>query len=91
VICGAYNLTGAAEERNTENMLIFRSRELTRSYLENRCRHRAHPVKYRRDLDIHTSLRREISPASLNLLGISTLSPGQGRIFAHDIKEEIEP
>jgi phosphatidylserine/phosphatidylglycerophosphate/cardiolipin synthase-like enzyme len=41
VITGSFNFTRAAEERNAENVLIIRDKELTREYLENWEKHRA--------------------------------------------------
>jgi phosphatidylserine/phosphatidylglycerophosphate/cardiolipin synthase-like enzyme len=35
VITGSFNFTRAAEENNAENLLIIRSEELAREYLEN--------------------------------------------------------
>ena len=43
VITGSFNFTRAAEERNAENVLIIRDKELTREYLENWEKHRANP------------------------------------------------
>ncbi|MBU2054387.1 MAG: phospholipase D family protein [Proteobacteria bacterium] len=42
VITGSFNFTKAAEEKNAENLLIIRSKELARPYLENWRRHRDH-------------------------------------------------
>jgi phosphatidylserine/phosphatidylglycerophosphate/cardiolipin synthase-like enzyme len=42
VITGSFNFTKAAEEKNAENLLIIRSKELTRLYLDNWFRHRNH-------------------------------------------------
>ena len=42
VITGSFNFTKAAEEKNAENLLIIRSKELARPYLENWRRHREH-------------------------------------------------
>jgi phosphatidylserine/phosphatidylglycerophosphate/cardiolipin synthase-like enzyme len=42
VITGSFNFTKAAEEKNAENLLIIRSRELTKPYLDNWQRHREH-------------------------------------------------
>jgi phosphatidylserine/phosphatidylglycerophosphate/cardiolipin synthase-like enzyme len=42
VITGSFNFTRAAEEKNAENLLIIRSKELARPYLENWQRHRDH-------------------------------------------------
>ena len=42
VITGSFNFTKAAEERNAENLLIIRSKELAKPYIENWHRHREH-------------------------------------------------
>lgn len=42
VITGSFNFTKAAEEKNAENLLIVRSKELAKPYLENWQRHREH-------------------------------------------------
>ena len=42
VITGSFNFTKAAEEKNAENLLIIRSKELTKQYLDNWVRHRNH-------------------------------------------------
>jgi phosphatidylserine/phosphatidylglycerophosphate/cardiolipin synthase-like enzyme len=44
VITGSFNFTKAAEEKNAENLLIIRSKELAKPYLENWQRHRDHSV-----------------------------------------------
>jgi len=46
LITGSFNFTRAAEERNAENILIIKSRELAKEYLENWERHKAHSDKY---------------------------------------------
>jgi len=42
VITGSFNFTKAAEEKNAENLLIIRSKELVKPYLQNWQRHRNH-------------------------------------------------
>ncbi|MBU1745520.1 MAG: hypothetical protein KJ649_11575 [Proteobacteria bacterium] len=42
VITGSFNFTKAAEEKNAENLLIIRSKELVKPYLQNWQRHREH-------------------------------------------------
>ena len=42
VITGSFNFTKAAEEKNAENLLVIRSKELAKPYLENWQRHRDH-------------------------------------------------
>jgi len=46
VITGSFNFTKAAEERNAENLLVIRSKELAKIYLENWQRHREHSEPY---------------------------------------------
>lgn len=50
VITGSYNFTKAAQEKNAENLLIIRSRELARTYQENWYAHKAHAIAYKRGL-----------------------------------------
>lgn len=42
VVCGSFNFSMSAEEKNAENLLILRSAELARLYKENWSRHREH-------------------------------------------------
>ena len=46
VITGSFNFTRAAEEKNAENLLIMRNRELAKVYIDNWYRHREHSEKY---------------------------------------------
>jgi len=46
VITGSFNFTKAAEERNAENLLIIRSKQLAKDYLDNWEKHKAHSEKY---------------------------------------------
>jgi phosphatidylserine/phosphatidylglycerophosphate/cardiolipin synthase-like enzyme len=46
VITGSFNFTRAAEENNAENLLIIRSGDLAKEYLENWEKHKAHSVEY---------------------------------------------
>jgi phosphatidylserine/phosphatidylglycerophosphate/cardiolipin synthase-like enzyme len=46
VITGSFNFTKAAEERNAENILIIKSKELATEYLDNWEKHKAHSEKY---------------------------------------------
>jgi phosphatidylserine/phosphatidylglycerophosphate/cardiolipin synthase-like enzyme len=46
VITGSFNFTKAAEERNAENVLIIRSKELSARYLNNWSAHQRHSVPY---------------------------------------------
>lgn len=42
VITGSFNFTKAAEENNAENLLVIRSKEVAKPYLDNWLRHRDH-------------------------------------------------
>ena len=46
LITGSFNFTKAAEEKNAENLLVLRSKELARTYVENWQRHKEHSVIY---------------------------------------------
>lgn len=46
VITGSFNFTKAAEERNAENILIIKSIELAKEYLDNWEKHKSHSEKY---------------------------------------------
>lgn len=46
VITGSFNFTKAAEEKNAENLLIIRSKELAQKYIENWERHKGHSEPY---------------------------------------------
>lgn len=46
LITGSFNFTKAAEEHNAENLLIIRSKELAREYIENWEHHRKHSDVY---------------------------------------------
>ena len=48
VITGSFNFTRAAEEKNAENLLIIRSRDLATKYIENWNSHRKHSQRYDR-------------------------------------------
>ena len=47
VITGSFNFTKAAEEKNAENLLILRSKELAGRYLDNWNRHKQDSQEYR--------------------------------------------
>jgi len=47
VITGSFNFTKAAEEKNAENLLIIRSKELAKAYIENWERHKTHSERYK--------------------------------------------
>jgi phosphatidylserine/phosphatidylglycerophosphate/cardiolipin synthase-like enzyme len=46
VITGSFNFTKAAEEKNAENLLIIKSKELAAIYLDNWQKHRQHSEIY---------------------------------------------
>jgi phosphatidylserine/phosphatidylglycerophosphate/cardiolipin synthase-like enzyme len=48
VITGSFNFTKAAEERNAENVLIIKSEELAKLYLDNWLKHEEHSQPYER-------------------------------------------
>jgi len=48
VITGSFNFTKAAEEKNAENLLIIKSRELAAKYIANWNDHRMHSEPYAR-------------------------------------------
>lgn len=45
VVTGSFNFTKSAEEKNAENILVIRSTELAKLYLENWKRHREHSAE----------------------------------------------
>ena len=47
VITGSFNFTKAAEEKNAENLLIIKSKELAGKYIENWHKHKEHSEEYR--------------------------------------------
>ena len=46
IITGSFNFTKAAEEKNAENLLILRSKDLAQEYTENWQKHKGHSEKY---------------------------------------------
>jgi phosphatidylserine/phosphatidylglycerophosphate/cardiolipin synthase-like enzyme len=46
VITGSFNFTKAAENGNAENLLVLRSKELAREYIQNWLRHKGHSEVY---------------------------------------------
>jgi phosphatidylserine/phosphatidylglycerophosphate/cardiolipin synthase-like enzyme len=46
VITGSFNFTKAAEEKNAENMLVIKSKELAKVYIDNWYKHKEHSEKY---------------------------------------------
>ena len=47
VITGSFNFTKAAEEKNAENLLILKSKELAKQYIDNWNRHKIHSQGYK--------------------------------------------
>lgn len=46
VITGSFNFTKAAEDKNAENLLIIRNKDLAKIYMENWEKHREHSESY---------------------------------------------
>ena len=46
VISGSFNFTKAAEEKNAENLLVLKSKELARGYIENWEKHKEHSERF---------------------------------------------
>ncbi len=46
VITGSFNFTKATESKNAENLLIIKSEELPKLYIENWKNHKAHSEPY---------------------------------------------
>lgn len=46
VITGSFNFTKAAEEKNAENLLVIRNKELSRTYIDNWMKHKEHSGRY---------------------------------------------
>jgi phosphatidylserine/phosphatidylglycerophosphate/cardiolipin synthase-like enzyme len=46
VITGSFNFTKAAEEKNAENLLIIRNKEIAKIYQENWEKHKEHSERY---------------------------------------------
>jgi phosphatidylserine/phosphatidylglycerophosphate/cardiolipin synthase-like enzyme len=46
VITGSFNFTKAAEEKNAENVLILKNKELAKQYIDNWNKHRKHSQEY---------------------------------------------
>jgi len=46
VITGSFNFTKSAEEKNAENLLIIRNKDLAKIYMENWEKHKEHSEKY---------------------------------------------
>jgi phosphatidylserine/phosphatidylglycerophosphate/cardiolipin synthase-like enzyme len=48
IITGSFNFTKSAEEKNAENLLIIRNKDLAKVYMENWYKHKAHSNIYER-------------------------------------------
>ncbi|MGD0275934.1 MAG: phospholipase D-like domain-containing protein [Syntrophales bacterium] len=46
VIMGSFNFTKAAEEKNAENVLILKNKELAAIYINNWMKHKDHSERY---------------------------------------------
>ena len=46
MITGSFNFTKATESKNAENLLIIKSEELAKLYIENWKNHKAHSEPY---------------------------------------------
>jgi phosphatidylserine/phosphatidylglycerophosphate/cardiolipin synthase-like enzyme len=46
VSTGSFNFTKAAEEKNAENLLVIKSKELAKVYMDNWYKHKEHSEKY---------------------------------------------
>jgi phosphatidylserine/phosphatidylglycerophosphate/cardiolipin synthase-like enzyme len=46
IITGSFNFTKAAEEKNAENLLIIRNKELAKIYIDNWYEHKEHSERY---------------------------------------------
>ncbi len=46
MITGSFNFTKAAEEKNAENLLVIRSRDLAKMYTTNWQKHKEHSESY---------------------------------------------
>ena len=48
VITGSFNFTKAAEEKNAENLLIIKEKDLAKLYIDNWYKHKEHSEPYER-------------------------------------------
>jgi phosphatidylserine/phosphatidylglycerophosphate/cardiolipin synthase-like enzyme len=48
VITGSFNFTKAAETKNAENVLIIKSKELAKIYIDNWMKHKEHSEEYKK-------------------------------------------
>jgi phosphatidylserine/phosphatidylglycerophosphate/cardiolipin synthase-like enzyme len=46
LITGSFNFTNSAEEKNAENLLILKNKELAKIYIDNWNGHRKHSEEY---------------------------------------------
>lgn len=46
VVTGSFNFTKAAEEKNAENLLIIRDKEMAKIYMDNLDKHKEHSEKF---------------------------------------------
>jgi phosphatidylserine/phosphatidylglycerophosphate/cardiolipin synthase-like enzyme len=46
LITGSFNFTKAAEEKNAENLLIIKSKDLSKIYIDNWKAHKTHSEMY---------------------------------------------
>ena len=47
VITGSFNFSKAAEEKNAENVIIIKSKELAKTYIDNWNKHKEHSEEYK--------------------------------------------
>ena len=67
VITGSFNFTKAAEEKNAENLLVIKSKELAKVYLENWEKHRDHSVSYSQNAHVNTPITRSANNQGNNI------------------------
>ena len=48
VITGSFNFTKAAEEKNAENLLSIKAKDLAKLYIDNWYKHKEHSEPYER-------------------------------------------
>jgi hypothetical protein len=60
LITGSFSFTKAAEQKNAENLLIIKSKELAKTYIDNWMKHREHSEKYQEGTNISSSKISEI-------------------------------
>jgi phosphatidylserine/phosphatidylglycerophosphate/cardiolipin synthase-like enzyme len=67
VITGSFNFTKAAEEKNAENLLVIKSKELAKVYLENWEKHRDHSISYSQNAHVNTPITRSANNQGNNI------------------------